>query len=88
MTTEVNLCAGAKSVKTEMTKRDLEICRILKHKLISLGLVFVGIDILGDYLSEINVTSPTGLQEITSMYGINIEDRILDNIEEYYKVNA
>jgi len=83
-----NLCAGAKSVKTEITERDLEICNALKQKLINLGLVFVGIDILGDYLSEINVTSPTGLQEIANMYGIHIENKILDNIEEYYSNNA
>lgn len=73
-----NLCAGATSVKCEITERDKEICKTIKPKLIELGLQFVGIDILGNYLSEVNVTSPTGLQEIANMYGINIEENILD----------
>jgi glutathione synthase len=59
----------------------MEICASLKPKLIELGLHFVGIDILGDYLSEVNVTSPTGLQEIANMYGIHIEEKILDLVE-------
>jgi glutathione synthase len=76
-----NLCAGASSIKCEITPRDMEICASLKPKLIELGLHFVGIDILGDYLSEVNVTSPTGLQEIANMYGIHIEEKILDLVE-------
>ena len=76
-----NLCAGAASVRCEITPRDLEICIALKPKLVELGLYFVGIDILGSYLSEVNVTSPTGLQEIANMYGINIEEKILDFVE-------
>ena len=73
-----NLCAGASSVECEITQRDKEICNTLKPKLVELGLKFVGIDILGNYLSEVNVTSPTGLQEIANMYNINIEENILD----------
>lgn len=75
-----NLCAGASSVECEITERDKEICTTLRPKLIELGLKFVGIDILGNYLSEVNVTSPTGLQEIANMYSINIEENILDLI--------
>ncbi len=75
-----NLCAGASSVKCEITPRDKEICETLKPKLNELGLKFVGIDILGTYLSEVNVTSPTGLQEIANIYGNHIEENILDLI--------
>ena len=75
-----NLCAGATSVKCEITPRDKEICDTIKPKLNELGLKFVGIDILGSYLSEVNVTSPTGLQEIAHMYGNHIEEKILDLI--------
>jgi glutathione synthase len=80
-----NLCAGASSVKCEITERDLEICEQLKPRLLELGLYFVGIDILGNYLSEVNVTSPTGLQEIANMYGIHIEEKILDLVKYYSK---
>lgn len=77
-----NLCAGAKSEKCEITKRDLEICDTISSKLKEMGLVFTGIDILGDYVSEINVTSPTGLQEIANMYGHHIEEDIIDYVEK------
>lgn len=77
-----NLCAGATAIECEITDRDLEICNQLKDKLIANGLYFVGIDVLGNYLSEVNVTSPTGLQEIASMYGIHIEEHILDFVEK------
>ncbi|MBC7476195.1 MAG: glutathione synthase [Candidatus Sericytochromatia bacterium] len=75
-----NLCAGATSVKCEITPREIFICDTLKPVLKKMGLKFVGIDILGDYLSEINVTSPTGLQDVANMYGVNIEENILDLI--------
>ena len=48
------------------------------------GLIFVGIDVIGDYLTEINVTSPTGLQEINRFDGVELERRIWDVIEERY----
>ena len=80
-----NLCAGATAIKCEITPRDLEICKALKPKLLALGLYFVGIDILGQYLSEVNVTSPTGLQEIANMYDIHIEEKILDLVVEKNK---
>ena len=73
-----NLCAGATSIECEITTREKYICDTLRPKLNELGLKFVGIDILGNYLSEVNVTSPTGLQEIANMYGVNIEENILD----------
>lgn len=76
-----NFHAGGSGGKTELTGREKEICReigpILKEK----GLIFVGIDVIGDYLTEINVTSPTGIQEINGFDGGRIEAQIWDAIE-------
>ncbi len=59
-----NLDAGASANPTEIDQRDLEICRTMKPDLIEQGIFFVGIDIIGGMLIEVNVTSPTGLQEL------------------------
>lgn len=64
-----NLDAGGTANPTELTERDLEICAGIKDGLVSQGIHFAGIDILGDYLIEINVTSPTGLQELCRFSG-------------------
>lgn len=76
-----NFHAGGAGYGTELTGREKEICReigpILKEK----GLLFVGIDVIGGYLTEINVTSPTGIQEINGFDGIQIEALIWDAIE-------
>jgi len=82
-----NLCAGATSEKSEITKRDLEICETIKPKLLKNGLFFVGIDIIGNYLSEINVTSPTGFQEIASLTGVYVEKYLLDFVESISNSN-
>ena len=76
-----NLHVGGKAVKTLLTPRDRAICERIGPVLKALGLIFVGIDVIGDYLTEINVTSPTGLQEIHRLDGIRIEERIWDAIE-------
>lgn len=62
-----NFMAGGKPHPTEITQRDLEIIHVLAPKLRALGLYFVGIDVMGDYLIEVNVTSPTCLQEINAL---------------------
>lgn len=80
-----NLCAGATIEKSEITKRDIEICKTIKPELLKNGLYFVGIDIIGNYLSEINVTSPTGFQEIANLTGIYVEKYLLDFVEKNYK---
>jgi glutathione synthase len=64
-----------------LTPRDEEICRRIGPMLREQGLIFVGIDVIGDYLTEINVTSPTGLQEIARFDGVNLAGRIWDRIE-------
>jgi glutathione synthase len=72
---------GARPLKSELTKRDREICETIGPALRTRGMIFVGIDVIGDYLTEINVTSPTGLQEIDRYDGVNLEGRIWDAIE-------
>jgi glutathione synthase len=76
-----NMHVGGKPVKSELTEREREICAALGPELKARGLIFVGIDVIGDYLTEINVTSPTGLQEIDRFDGVNLESDIWDAIE-------
>lgn len=72
-----NMSAGATTVACDLTPRDLEICTALAPRLVADGHIFVGIDILGDYLTEINVTSPTGVQEIRDLGGADIADAMI-----------
>jgi glutathione synthase len=77
-----NLAAGARGEGRDLTPRDREIAekvgRVLKDK----GILFAGLDVIGDYLTEINVTSPTGVRELDRAYGENICARLFDAIEE------
>ncbi len=76
-----NLHIGGKAVKAGLDARDREICEAIGPVLKARGLVFVGIDVIGGWLTEINVTSPTGLQEIDRFDGVSLEARIWDVIE-------
>jgi glutathione synthase len=76
-----NLHVGGRAERAELTRRDQEICEMIGPTLHERGLIFVGIDVIGDYLTEINVTSPTGLQEIDRFDGVNLEAQIWDVIE-------
>jgi glutathione synthase len=76
-----NLHAGGTALKTTLTAREAEICAAIGPTLRARGLIFVGIDVIGDYLTEINVTSPTGLQEINRFDGVKLEARLWDAIE-------
>jgi glutathione synthase len=76
-----NMHVGGKPVKSTLTAREREICEAIGPALREQGLVFVGIDVIGDYLTEINVTSPTGIQEINRFDGSKIESAIWDAIE-------
>ncbi len=76
-----NLHVGGQAVKSELTRREREICAAVGPVLKERGLIFVGIDVIGDYLTEINVTSPTGIQEIDRFDGSCIEGLIWDAIE-------
>lgn len=77
-----NLAAGGSGVGTELTARDRWICNEIAPTLRQLGLFFVGIDVIGDYLTEINVTSPTCVREIEKHFQIDICQQILDCIEK------
>jgi glutathione synthase len=76
-----NMHVGGRPEKSVMTARDEEICRRIGPLLREQGLIFVGIDVIGDYLTEINVTSPTGLQEIGRFDGTDLAAQIWDAIE-------
>lgn len=77
-----NFHAGGSAGKTTLTARERDICAAIGPTLRAQGLVFVGIDVIGDYLTEINVTSPTGIQEINRLDGVRLEATLLDAIEE------
>lgn len=76
-----NLAAGARPARTSLDERDLEICRRLAPDLRRRGLWFVGIDIIGRFLTEVNVTSPTGLEEVNALEGVRLEERVIDFVE-------
>lgn len=77
-----NIHAGGSSAPAEITPRDREICRVLSGPLKKLGLYFVGLDIIGGFLTEVNVTSPTCVQEIDRFDGVELEAQIVDFIEK------
>ena len=79
--TRSNMHVGGRPEKIGLTERDLEICAAIGPLLREKGQVFVGIDVIGDYLTEINVTSPTGIQELERFDGVNIAAKIWDAIE-------
>ena len=76
-----NMHVGGTPEKCELTKRDLEICETIGPTLKKQGLLFVGIDVIGSHLTEINVTSPTGIQELSRFNGINVAKIIWEAIE-------
>ena len=80
--TRSNMHVGGEAVAVELTKRDQEICARLGPELKARGLIFVGIDVIGDYLTEINVTSPTGIREILRFGGADIASLIWDAVEK------
>ena len=76
-----NLRVGGTAAPVELTPRDLEICKAIGPTLKARGLIFVGIDVIGDYLTEINVTSPTGAQQLLAFTGVNAAALMWDAIE-------
>jgi glutathione synthase len=77
-----NLHVGGKAIKATLTQREREICTAIGPALRERGLIFVGIDVIGGYLTEINVTSPTGIQEINRLDGVKLETGLWDAIEK------
>ena len=82
-----NMHVGGKPERTSITKRDKFICNEISQSLKERGLYFVGIDIIGDFITEINVTSPTGIREIKINDSINIEKMFWDFIEDKIVTN-
>lgn len=76
-----NLAAGAKGVGQPLSERDRYLCAQIAPMLIEKGLIFVGLDVIGDYITEINVTSPTCIREIDSQFKLNISSLLLDEVE-------
>ncbi|MEM9580549.1 MAG: glutathione synthase [Pseudomonadota bacterium] len=79
--TRSNMHVGGRPEKIGLTDRDREICAAIGPLLREKGQVFVGIDVIGNYLTEINVTSPTGIQELERFDGINVAEKIWQVIE-------
>lgn len=77
-----NLAAGGRAEGIALTERDRWICDQLSDELKNKGLLFVGIDVIGDYLTEINVTSPTCIRELDNLYNLNIAGLLMNSIEK------
>lgn len=76
-----NLAAGGTGVGVDLTAREFEICAAIAPTLRAMGLTFVGLDVIGDYVTEINVTSPTCIRELDKIYSANIASLLFDAIE-------
>lgn len=79
--TRGNLAAGGSGVGVPLSERDYWLCEQVAAKLKEMGLLFVGMDVIGDYITEINVTSPTCIRELDSLYNLNISALLMDTIE-------
>ncbi len=82
-----NFFSGGKAYPAKITARDKQVIEVLKPHLRHLGLYFVGIDMLGDYLTEVNVTSPTCLQEINRFTGEKLENKVIAFVEALVQEN-
>ena len=78
-----NLHVGGRAEKKILNKKEIEICEALSEELKKKELILVGLDIIGNYLTEINVTSPTGVQEISKFNNFNISAKFWDSVENY-----
>lgn len=83
-----NLAAGGRGEAIPLSERDKWIVEQIKDDLIARGLIFVGIDVIGDYLTEINVTSPTCIQELDKAYNLDIAGDLMDAIESKISQSA
>ena len=80
-----NMHVGGMAERTNLTDRDLQICDAVGELMKEKGQILVGIDIIGDFLTEINLTSPTGVQELEKFNNINIAEKIWECLEGYQK---
>lgn len=79
--TRGNIHVGGQCVKTDVSERDREICAALAPLLSADGLYFVGLDVIGGFLTEVNVTSPTGIQEVNALDHVQLESDVVDFVE-------
>lgn len=86
--TRANLAAGGTGVGVELDERDRWISRQVGPTLRERGLLFVGLDVIGPYLTEVNVTSPTCIRELDTIYGLNISADLLDRVQEKLQKHA
>jgi glutathione synthase len=77
-----NLAAGARAESRPLNDRDRWLCAQVGPKLRAAGMIFVGLDVIGDYVTEINVTSPTGIRELNKIHGIDIGAMLVDAIDK------
>ncbi|MBD1873118.1 glutathione synthase [Nodosilinea sp. FACHB-131] len=77
-----NMAVGGRVAQVDITDRELDICRQLAPTLIRDGLYFVGIDVIGGYLTEVNVTSPTGIREIDRLNNVRLGDQVIAWVEQ------
>lgn len=80
-----NMAVGGRVAATEITSQDQKICAAVAPKLQEDGLYFVGIDVIGSYLTEVNVTSPTGIREIDRLNNTHLGDEVIQWVEERVK---
>ncbi len=83
--TRANFHVGGTAAKSVLTARDREICARIGPALREFGIVFAGIDVIGRFLTEVNVTSPTGIQEINRLDGVALERLVLDAVERRFR---
>lgn len=83
--TRGNIAAGGTGVGMEITERERWLCEQIKPTLQAKGLHFVGLDVIGDYITEINVTSPTCIRELDAQFGLNIAGVLFDHLEQTLK---
>ncbi|MBR8827016.1 MAG: glutathione synthase [Gomphosphaeria aponina SAG 52.96 = DSM 107014] len=76
-----NMAVGGRVAKTEITPREAEICNLVAPRLMQDGLYFVGLDVIGGYLTEVNVTSPTGVREIDRLHDVSLGKQVIQWVE-------
>jgi glutathione synthase len=81
--TRANMALGGRGVGAELTKRDYWICEQIGATLRDKGILFAGIDVIGDYLTEINITSPTCIRELDKLFSLNISAQLLDCVSRH-----
>lgn len=84
--TRGNIAAGASTIGQKLSEKDLWICQQIGPALKENGILFAGIDVIGDYLSEINITSPTCIRELDTLFNLDIAGQLLDSIESKLKI--